>query len=145
MNEMKPEDVMRALECCSRNVGSNCPDCPYCSLSPWSTECRLVLAKDALALLREKDALIKHLDEDRLGWADEAVKVKMQLNEKNAEIDYLKSEIKILRCEDCWNLAQAEAVDKFVERLNETLVASGIYPAIVKSSIEKIKKEMKGE
>ena len=146
MNEMKPEDVMMALECCEEK--RDCNDCPYKQYHydrSTGLQCSDYLRIDALALLREKDALIKHLDEDRLGWADEAVKVKMQLNEKNAEIDRLKSEMKILRCEDCWNLAQAEAVDKFVERLNETLVASGIYPAIVKSSIEKIKKEMKGK
>jgi hypothetical protein len=38
---------------------------------------------------------------------------------------------------------RADAINEFAERLKETLIASGIYPVIVKNSIEKIAKEMK--
>ncbi len=76
MNEMKPEDVMpegaivEALEL----------------RAPHDAVCRYTLA-----LLREKDAHIKMLDEDRMGWADEAVKAQMKINEKDALIaDYIR-------------------------------------------------------
>lgn len=84
MNEPKSEDVMRAMawyEVVGKNIGS--VTVPYNEIQAIAN------------LLREKDALIKHLDEDRLGWADEAVKVKMQLNEKDAEIERLKTEVNL--------------------------------------------------
>jgi hypothetical protein len=55
MNELKPEDVMRALERCS---GERCGEkCPCYDMSP----CEVYLAQNALALLREKDAEIERL------------------------------------------------------------------------------------
>lgn len=38
--------------------------------------------------------------------------------------------------------ARAEAISEFAERLKTTLIANGIYPVIVKNSIEKIAKEL---
>lgn len=84
MNEMKPEDVMRALECCG-NMDSCEKNCPLHSLGGIEY-CIHTLMLNALALLREKDAHIKMLHEDRMGWADEAVKAQMQVNEKDAEV-----------------------------------------------------------
>ncbi len=60
MNEMKPEDVMRALECHSLAGISTCEDCPYCDTTA-PGDCGCEMAKDALALLREKDAEIERL------------------------------------------------------------------------------------
>lgn len=58
MNKQKPEDVMRALECCITKHHENC-----CQLGTWSEEwnCMTDLMKKALALLREKDAEIERL------------------------------------------------------------------------------------
>ena len=53
MNELKPEDVMRALECCTFNP--NCEECPF-----GGEDC-INLDQIALALLREKDAEIERL------------------------------------------------------------------------------------
>ena len=59
MNEMKPEDVMRALECLVECIDSGlCNDsCPQHR----NTYCRYYILKAALALLREKDAEIERL------------------------------------------------------------------------------------
>ena len=56
MNEMKPEDVMRALEYCTTN-GLCTDDCPLFEHRKMNL-CGLILNKNALALLREKDATI---------------------------------------------------------------------------------------
>lgn len=58
MNELKPEDVMKALECC--NTKGNCNQCPYEIVGEY-TPCYSALTQDALALLREKDAEIERL------------------------------------------------------------------------------------
>ena len=55
MNELKPEDVIRALELCVESV---CDDCPYAD----NNFCRDDMMRTALALLREKDETIKALD-----------------------------------------------------------------------------------
>ena len=52
MNELKPEDVMRALECCSRDEECVGEECPYHA----GMFCTTRISQDALALLREKDA-----------------------------------------------------------------------------------------
>ena len=48
---MKPEDVMKALECCSCCEGNCLSDCPLFT----DTECYTTLSKNVLALIREKD------------------------------------------------------------------------------------------
>lgn len=53
MNELKP-DVIRALECC--DFKAECDDCPYVGRC-WD------LNRDAIALLREKDAEIERLND----------------------------------------------------------------------------------
>ena len=55
MNELKPEDVMKALECCS--VYDTCDGCPHFNGVP-EYDCRHKAMANALALLREKDAII---------------------------------------------------------------------------------------
>ena len=64
-NELKPEDVMRALECHATDYKPpmegvfHCKtDCPYHQFD----FCTRVLTQDALALLREKDAEIERLN-----------------------------------------------------------------------------------
>lgn len=58
MNKIKPEDVIRALECCIKTQCENC-----CNLGSWHEQwnCMTDLMKKALALLREKDAEIERL------------------------------------------------------------------------------------
>lgn len=57
---MKPEDVMKALECCVKVGGYR--DAHYCKDCPLHEErCALLLPQNALALLREKDEEIERL------------------------------------------------------------------------------------
>ena len=62
MNELKPEDVMRALEYCTS--GGSCLRCVYDKGKHFSKEGAMACyMRDALALLREKDAEIEMLKE----------------------------------------------------------------------------------
>ena len=106
MNEMKPEGVMMALDILDKmdffqgqRAGRELwNDKPYevqeQDIADFSQGIATVkkVIEDALALLREKDATIKFIHEDRMGWANEAVKAQMQVNEKDAEIGRLIQE-----------------------------------------------------
>jgi hypothetical protein len=121
MNELKPEDVMRALECCADKRCYGTRD--SCPLFDWNEEddawvCTNKLCKAALALLRENDAEIKGLVE---GWSKDQDRFEKVCAEKDAEIERLNAEMKILRCEDCWNLAQTEAITEFHRKYHEHL------------------------
>lgn len=134
-NEMKPEDVMRSLEEWIYNFNGTAKQ--FCALC------------DAIAILREKDALIKMLDEDRLGWAEEAVKVKMQVNEKDAEIERLKTYIDRFKSGDEHHEARAEAITEFFDRVckevEQTPNANEFFINAWKSKFAEIAKEVKGE
>jgi hypothetical protein len=101
MNEMKPEDVMKALECwvSKKPCEEDCPILEY----EGSHNCLALTMKNALSLLREKDARIKELEEavcaeftcfvgdphkvDHCPYVDELVK-------KDAEIERLQGALK---------------------------------------------------
>ena len=80
-NKMKPEDVMRALECCC--VYCNCNGCPYYHGEP-EEDCHYKMMKAALALLREKDALIAELTQTN-AEKDAEICVKKKLLDKCEE------------------------------------------------------------
>ena len=65
MNELKREDVMRALECCENTKDlMACQGCPY--YRNYGTDgCVHKLITNALTLLREKDAEIERLTKER--------------------------------------------------------------------------------
>ena len=62
MNELKPEDVMKALEICAKPSAiskiARCKRCPY-----WERDCSKEFIPDVFALLREKDAEVEMLKE----------------------------------------------------------------------------------
>ena len=101
MNELKPEDVMRALELHADCEMDNCFECPYEKyLSKADGNCVHHLSMDALALLREKDAEIERLTEER----DKAQAICVQMGKLNqAEIAK----------------ARAEAITEFEKKLME--------------------------
>ena len=71
MNELKPEDVMRALECCKKGTLEECEKCPRQAIpSVTYEECMEDLISSALALLREKDAEIERLKTKLKGETD---------------------------------------------------------------------------
>ena len=90
MNELKPEDVKRALECCSSGddcIGGKCPYHASCQF------CITEISTDALALLREKDAEIERLNT-----------LNKVLKDNNHQ---------------CHRLGYEDAIDEFAERLKE--------------------------
>ena len=106
MNEMKPEDVMRALECCTFNP--NCDECPFDGV-----DC-INLDQLALALLREKDEEIKGLVD---GWSKDQDRWEKLCDEKNAEIERVKT---LCRKLDGYCVkARADAITEFAERLKK--------------------------
>ena len=128
MNEMKPEDVMRALECCTRiyrgDTGSY--ECSLCKYKEFGEKCDLELIADALALLREKDALIAKHEAYIDNLNDDKAYLVEQLNEKDAEIERLNKEVDRLSqvvlyhdafANDAIADARAEAINTFANRL----------------------------
>lgn len=97
-DKMKPEDVMSALECCAGTF--LCDECPR---KKDGYHCVKNLVKDALALLREKDARIEHLEktmrESILSNAELLKNLNKLVEEKDAEIERLGEEIRELRHE----------------------------------------------
>jgi len=171
MNELKPEDVMKALECCTTDaitLGVPCRNCPYneCNIvggqskRQTSGTCRSWLMKDALALLREKDAQYKELWEERMRiyrdlqeWKAECKKYQDAWGEKDAEIERLKGALKAeerhneltMECaKKALANARSEAITEFAERLKKAIYSTS-WDGDMFAIIRKIAKEMKGE
>lgn len=114
MNELKHEDVMRALELHADYATDNCFECPYEKyLSKADGNCVHHLSMDALALLREKDAEIKGLV-DR--WSKGQDRFEKVCAEKDAEVERLKSTIK-----------EAKRVIALLKEENEKLLNHYLY------------------
>ena len=181
MNEMKPEDVMMALDILDKmdffqgqRAGRELwNDKPYevqeQDIADFSQGIATVkkVIEDALALLREKDALIAELtqtnaekDKDVSHWelltnsAIAAVKRQSaRIKEKDSEIDWLKleiqarvSHIKFLQKER--EDARAKAITEFAELMKKEVNGnqfSTYRGTEVRKVIDQIAKEMKGE
>lgn len=104
MNELKPEDVMRALECHYKEWQiptdgiDHCEqDCPYYGVD----NCSVKLVKDAFALLRKYRAEIENYksiaeyqQSSNMKRGSELEEKDKVIAEKDAEIDRLEAEIK---------------------------------------------------
>lgn len=136
MNELKPEDVMRALECHSLADISTCDDCPYCDISEQGY-CGCDMAKDALALLRENDAEIEKLKNS----------ISFQVVMPDEKLEEIKAEC-LARVELDINAIRAKAITEFAERLkaHECLPEyPWDEPFVLAGCIDQIAKELKGE
>lgn len=135
MNELKPEDVMRAFELC------NTPRCGVCKICPYhefGASCHTKRNADALAILRERGALIED-------YRQELGRARVALNDANAEIERLEAlNSKLLEKQ---SKVSAEAIDEFAQRLKlQKTTAFGSQCGVVAFyEIDKIAKEMKGE
>ena len=150
--ELKPEVVTKALawyEVVGKNVGS--VTLPYDEL------------KAITALLREKDARIKELEEavgaeftcfvgepnkvDRCPYGDELARLQKEVAEKDAEIERLNDTLAdaLVRAE----VAKVETITEFFERVckevEQTPNANEFFINAWKEKFEEIAKEMKGE
>ena len=127
MNELKPEDVMRALECHSLEDISTCDNCPYCDISVQGS-CGCDMAKDALAILREKDAEIERLT------AYNANLICANTDITNRHKDYV---------EEAERIARADAITEFAERLYPLHKVLCVDDGDWRNEVDKIAKEMK--
>lgn len=126
MNDLKQEDVMRALECWSKDdMEYKCRiSCPYNKIKD-DMPCYQAVCADALALLREKNAEIERLKAENAVYANGVEKV----------------------AENYHRQGRAEAVDEFEERVKKApdiLDVNG-YSVIGVDIVEIIAKELKGE
>lgn len=123
MNELKSEDVMKALECCTFN-----PKCDECPLG--GKDC-INLDQLALALLREKDAEIERLT------AYNANLICANTDITNRHKDYV---------EDAERIARRDTITEFAERLKSE-VNGGQFASYkgleIRNVIDQIVKEMK--
>ena len=131
MNELKQEDVMRALECCKsyRDLHACVNVCPYFRAELGCDEnCTNRMAQDALALLREKDKEIERLQ----GKVDALFRL-------NVERDIVADEM-------LTEEARAEAVREFVERVKKShdIIDVNGYAIIGVDIVELIAEKMKG-
>ena len=123
-NELKPEDVMRALECCKEYENDDCPE--HCPLYECET-CNMPLF---VTILREKDEEIERLNDLVVEGAD--------YNEAwvkdNAD---LRKAIKTTR---------SEAITEFAERVKLEFYREfdEIIPSFMADKIDQIAEEMKG-
>ena len=139
MNELKPEDVMRALECCASGTGGEaCNGCPFNERKVCDNDMN-ALEKAALALLREKDAEIERLNE-QIEIEHLAYKNLQELY--YGDVKYLSDNITALI--DKLETARAEAITEFAKELTSELIKGGIYPVFVKGAIERTAKKLKG-
>jgi hypothetical protein len=165
MNELKPEDVMRALECCQSVTPLDCRKCPYKDqTTPEYKSCCNLLVSDALALLREKDAAHKELWEERMRIYQDLQEYKAEckklleefnklIDEKDAEIERLQGALKAeerhneltMECaKKALANARSEAITEFAERVKKWFCADAFYNNnYVLSVVRNIASEMK--
>ena len=121
MNELKPEDVMRALEHCAKHHINECKKCPYRN----HNHCFGTLLADALALLREKDAEIERL-RNALAISKKETKRYMTLHKQT----------------------RAEAIDEFADALEKHFCHDpaflGVEQRIIMDVVKQKAKELKG-
>ncbi len=129
------EEVIRALGICAKaECFGDCEDmgCPAAT----KQGCRFYLRTD-----EDYEGVIQ----------DEMLKDALDLiNRQKEEIERLMAEAKIDERETkCTRIhrdtARAEAIKEFAERLKRELITGGIYPVLVKKSIDNLLKEMTEE
>ena len=138
----KPEDVMMALECHSGD-GDCFKVCPYFT-DVYDERCIKNLMRDALAILREKDATLEMC-------AETIERQDKELAKKDAEIERLRAENTTYArgveeiAVNYHKQGRAEAITEFAEELKSELIKGGIYPVFAKCAIERTEKKLKGE
>jgi exonuclease VII large subunit len=167
MNEMKPEDVMRALECC---LDFECTECPMNYEDCEEREFEYLVRQSLpmlKALIREKDAEIKELTDDnkwsakRIIETDKLVSLLKAENERltkerdEARSDCAVAEQNHYECKEELETARADAITEFAERLKQCTECMGectvdnplaeTYSVVREEYIEEIAKELKGE
>lgn len=142
MNELKPEDVYKWLDEIANNENLK-----QCSGIPSTTEA-------ALALLREKDAIIAKHEEYIDTLNDDKACLVEQIEEKDAEIERLTAERDRAQaiCVEMGKLNQAEiaiarteVITELLERAKSQAREMGdLKPFVLTEDLEEIAKTLKG-
>ena len=118
------EEVIKALECCSKDNVKDCDACPYEDMET-KTYCVNELIKDALDLINRQKEQIEEL---RKGF--------------KADADYFANEYD--------SYIRAEAIKEFAKRLKYRyrvveISSGGFIPAVILKDIDNLVKEMTEE
>lgn len=126
MNELKPENVMRALECCEENK-KDCAKCPQREKCVTSSDFPFFFPH-LLPLLREKDAEIERLTSNMNGYAFTAQTLSKEFEDYRADVQMEIAD------------ARAEAIAEFVAELETH------YPHSpnVMNTVRRVAEKMKG-
>lgn len=112
MENLNAEQIVKALECCTRGRKSNedrpCLECPYneCNIVGGTSErqikgtCQGWLMKDALALIKSQEQRIKEHDEERTDHISMLLAKDVIINDLNDKHNRLTKENKRLRAEN---------------------------------------------
>ena len=122
------EEVIKALRCLL-STNDTYDDCPYCDDCGDCVDCVGKALHDALDLINRQKAEIERLD-TIVNPKEHGVSFFVMINEAKERFEAYKQQLK------------AEAIKEFAQRLKEKLIANGIYPVLVKNSIDKLLKEM---
>lgn len=147
MNEMKPEDVMRALECCRDNDVEDtceyCKECPanYVRLFTEEGDCLYDVYTAAIEMIRKMKSTLEQ-------WEADFNTYESMLYSKDAEIEKQKALKKIATDNNhqCYGLGYEDGITEFAERLTGrfNLCPHAMYSeSTVHEVIAHIAKEMK--
>lgn len=124
MEANRRKEIIKALECCYTN-NLYCSDCPFLDTGKY-IECSS-LAISALSLIKELTE-----ENERLNGA-------VEMYEEERKYHFEMSRKKIAE-------AKADTVRKMQTEIEARCIKGGIYPAFVKSTIDKVAEEIiKGE
>ena len=133
---MTDNEIIKALECC---ILCECENCPH----DGETACKENLNQEILDLItrqkEEKEALIAGQET-----------LQRHIAEQKAEIERLQGEKENCRCviaDLCEQVktAKAEAIKEYMKRVKAGLIKGGIYPVLVKNTLDRVKEEMVGD
>ena len=143
--ELNREQIVKALEHHANPIVLSCEGCPYMGVSEFDEDnfCTDYLIKDALSLIKELTAENERLIADKKELINKNAELKNKLNEEITEddIDLYYDKLLQLHIEGIKE-AKAYTVRKMQEEIKRRCIEGGIYPAIVKSTIDQIAKEM---
>ena len=142
MNEMKPEDVMTALEICVN--GACCNECPYFK----KENCATKLHEDALAIIRELTEQNRALGGVILKKDAEIERLTINMNAYGLTAKNLAEDFADYQADVQMEIAdaRAEAVDEFLAKAKARAREIGdLKPFVLVEYLEEIARGMKNE
>jgi hypothetical protein len=144
MEKVTDNDIIKALECCS-NENTGCLDCSYIG----KISCAFDLRKDALDLIKRKDAEIEKLNVELVGIRGACESYRIHYDVAQAEIERLQKEKAKLHqlIPKMIKEAKSEAYKEFAELVKTEFYKEfdELIPSIMADRIDNLVKEMTEE